>query len=472
VAPDKYSALIMQQWFERNGVIETALVISNESGEIGDEEEHKKEIAEYLRKKSDTYGDSKKYEDAMTKSFKKDAKGIELLIVVDKLLTGFDAPRDAVLYLAKPIRDHNLLQAIARVNRIFENELYPKTAGYIIDYSENARNISTAMALFGNYDEDDVRGALIDVKTKINEFRTKYDQLLNEFQGVPDDDHSYIEHLGSDPTRRKFKDKFNDLFVVWDELMNLRDFQTIFGEDKFDKMQLEMKKFSELKKTAELRYGEKVDFKKYEREIARILDQHVTANEVEVMTDEIKIFDAEFNKAIDEIGSDKSRAEAIAAQMSRTIRERFEKADESLYEKFSKRIQEILDAMRTSKIEDAEALAQMRLIGEEIEERKDDDLPESIGAVRGADILYRNMRDVAQVDNYDELVIGLAETVRKNARVDWHRNYEMKRQIRESLDDYLYENTKKDYYREHGESIVDAAMKLAEFNHTDFNFHA
>lgn len=55
------------------------------------------------------------------------------------MLTGFDAPRNTVLYLAKDLRDHNLLQAIARVNRLFENKKLPKTTGFIIDYSENAK---------------------------------------------------------------------------------------------------------------------------------------------------------------------------------------------------------------------------------------------------------------------------------------------------------------------------------------------
>ena len=68
--------------------------------------------------------------------------------------------------LAKDLHDHGLLQAIARVNRLFENKKFPKTTGYIIDYSENAKNIDTAMKLFGNYEENDVKGTLIDVGRK------------------------------------------------------------------------------------------------------------------------------------------------------------------------------------------------------------------------------------------------------------------------------------------------------------------
>lgn len=468
VAPDKYSALIMQRWFERNDAIETALIISDENGEISDEEEHKKEIADYLRKKSADYGDLKRYESAMIKSFKRDQKGIELIIVRDKLLTGFDAPRNTVLYLAKPIRDHSLLQAIARVNRIFDNENYPKTAGYVIDYSENAKNISSAMALFGNYDIDDVKSALIDVKKKIEEFNKLRDKVFDGFRGIEKSDHAYIKHLESEPTRRQFKDEFNKLYAVWDECMNLRDFPEILGRDKFNRLQLEMKKFSELKKTAELRYGDKVDFKKYNREIARILDQHVIADEVEVLTDEVKIFDVEFNAAIDDLGSDKSRAEAIAAQTTRIIGERYE-SDKVYYAKFSDRIKEILEAMHLAKIEDAEALKQLRIISNEVESKKDDDLPTSIVQTHGAGVLWRNLRKVIAVnDGYDEIIIGLADVIYDSARVDWYRNNEVKRQMRDKIDDYLYENRNKLDYTD-AEKIIDESMKLAEFNHEEFS---
>lgn len=117
----------------------------------------------------------------MIQSFKHNPEGIEIIIVVSKLLTGFDAPCNTVLYLTKDLHDHELLQAIARVNRLFENKKTPKTAGYIIDYSENAKNIQSAMQLFGNYDEKDVKGALIDVDQKVQELQSNYAKVHDLF---------------------------------------------------------------------------------------------------------------------------------------------------------------------------------------------------------------------------------------------------------------------------------------------------
>jgi type I restriction enzyme R subunit len=123
------------------------VVISDEHEDGDEADTHKKEVVTFLEKiRANQSIDN--YEKNVIESFKYNDDGIEIIIVVSKLLTGFDAPRNTVLYLAKDLHDHDLLQAIARVNRLFENKALPKTAGYIIDYSENAKNIQTAMKLF------------------------------------------------------------------------------------------------------------------------------------------------------------------------------------------------------------------------------------------------------------------------------------------------------------------------------------
>ena len=166
VAPSKYSAFLFQRYFQAHGVIQTAVVISDEHDDGDETDTHKQEVIAYLNSVRANHSSVSKYEKDVIDSFKYNDGGVEIIIVVDKLLTGFDAPPNTVLYLAKDLRDHNLLQAIARVNRLYENKKLPKTAGYIIDYSENAKNIDTAMKLFGSYDTEDVKGTLIDVGRK------------------------------------------------------------------------------------------------------------------------------------------------------------------------------------------------------------------------------------------------------------------------------------------------------------------
>lgn len=473
VAPSKHAALLMQHYFERRGKIRTALILSDENGEINEEERKKKDVADYLKDIKSKYAGLKTYEATMIEDFKNNPEGVELLIVVDKLLTGFDAPRNTVLYLAKRLQDHNLLQAIARVNRLYENPTYPKTSGFIIDYSENAANIQSAMQLFGNFNPDDVQSALIDVDDKIHELSQKYSVLLDLFKGVKDDSHTYIEHLRKEPTRRLFKEKYNELLRVYEECLALRSFTEKVNSDDLMRYRSDMKKFAELKKNAEILYGDHVDLKQYEREIGRILDQHIIADQARIMTDQIEVTDrAKLDEAIEQLGDPKSKAEAIAAQTIRRITER-RRADEALYARFSERIAEILHAMHEKKMADIEALRLLRELEAEVDAKHDNSLPRIIGEKRGADVLYRNLRGQLLVNDeglYRQIVLEITDVLQSYARVDWWRSYETKRQMRSHLDDYLYD----DIRQTHGvtlsyaqiDNIIEHVMTIAENNHS------
>ena len=257
VALSKYSAILFQKFFESHGKINTAVVISDEH-EDGDEENlHKKEVVGYLESVRKNHGGVEKYEKDVIDSFKHNEDGIEVIIVVDKLLTGFDAPRNTVLYLAKDLRDHNLLQAIARVNRLFENKKEkPKTAGYIMDYSENAKNIDTAMKLFGNYDENDVKGTLIDVSEKIDELEQSYSTLHDLFNEIKEssDDEVYLQFLSDQPKRETFYKTLNAFIKNLSECFVLQDFVHEFKH--LDLYKRELKKFVELRKSASLQYAD------------------------------------------------------------------------------------------------------------------------------------------------------------------------------------------------------------------------
>lgn len=476
VAPSKYAALLMQQYFMRRGKIQSTLILSDENGEISEEELKKQEVADYLRDIKSKYAGLKTYEDMMIEDFKNNPEGVELLIVVDKLLTGFDAPRNTILYLAKELKDHNLLQAIARVNRLFNNPGYPKTSGFIIDYSENAANIHNAMQLFGNFDPNDVKSTLIDVDEKIEELSQKYATLHDIFNGVPKDSHGYIEHLRDEPTRKLYKEKYNDLLRVYEECMTLRDFAEKISEDELKRYRNDLKKFAELKKNAELQYGDRVDLKQYEREIGRILDQYVTAEQAQVLTDEIDVTNRqELDRAIEQLSDPKSKAEAIAAQTTRRISER-RQDDEALYNRFSDRIAEIIRAMHEKKMADIEALRLLRELQSEVEERKDDSIPNAIHGAKGADVLYRNVRDILDFElgeeEYQKMILEITHTLQRYARVDWWRNYETKRQMRSHLDDYLYDQVKLgrnvNLSNEQIEAVIEKVMTLAENNHSLF----
>lgn len=472
VAPRKHVAVAMQKFFEREGNIQTAIVISDETDEIPEGNDNRLEVAEYIKNIKAKYTSLQKYEESAIESFTNSPDGVEIIIVVDKLLTGFDAPRNTVLYLAKELKDHNLLQAIARVNRLFDNDnpVAAKTSGFIIDYSENAANIHTAMQLFGNYEPGDVKSALIDVDEKVGELKQKYDELTDIFRGVPTDHQALLESLRDDPTRVQFNDRMNEFLKVFAECLSLESFAGKFDPAEIERYKRDAKKLQELKKSAALQYGDQVDLRKYQLELVKILDENIRAGEAEVLTSEIEITDRDkLNDAIEELSTSTSKAEAIAAQTERRISERRQQ-DEALYDKFSNRIKEIIEAMHAKKMADIEALEQLRLIDEEVEQKKDSDLPRFVQEIPGADIMYRNLRDKflgMNEETYESAVLGVTQIIQSSGTVDWWRTFETKRQMRSRLDDYLYEELHiQDYDRI--EAIIDTAMTLAENNHSVF----
>lgn len=481
VAPSKYSALLFHKVFEETGRLRTAVVVSEAQSHDDETDSHKQEVSDFLKKKSADYKDLESYEKAVTESFKNDPDGIEILIVVDKLLTGFDAPRNTVLYLTKDLKDHNLLQAIARVNRLFENTEKPKTKGYIIDYSENAQNIKSAMELFGSFDEEDVKGTLIDTATQIGELETSYGALENHFKTVRNkkDHQGYLDYLGDDKAGEQRRDEFYSLFNGFvrslDECMSLPDFSAKFAH--LDTYKLELKRYAELRKTAQLQFADKKDLSEYKRQLVHILDQYIDAEKVELLTEPININDtAAFEEALGSLGSDKSKAEAIASQMQRTISEQTDK-DPEFYRRFSEKIQDILKKMREGKMADIEALKKLKEAKAQMLEKRDDELPEALQNKKGADIFYRNLKCELESRGLNseqicKVILDVFEILKRETIIDWHRRSDTQRIIKNKLDDYLYDEVKLnmdiDLSHEALASMLDLIISLALENHELF----
>ena len=118
----------------------------------------REEVVRFWKKMMEKYGDEKTYNRSIVDSFKF-REDPEILIVVDKLLTGFDAPKNTVLYLDKPLKAHGLLQAIARVNRVEEDKDY----GYIIDYAGVLGELDPALktySAFADFEAEDIQGVI------------------------------------------------------------------------------------------------------------------------------------------------------------------------------------------------------------------------------------------------------------------------------------------------------------------------
>ena len=477
VAPSKFAAILFQKYFEQTGKIKTAVVLSDETGIIEEEDEHKKEVSVYLDTLKEKYRSIDSYERDVIDSFKNQEEGVEIIIVVDKLLTGFDAPRNTVLYLTKDLKDHSLLQAIARVNRLHENEEKPKTAGFIIDYSENAKNLQIAMQLFSNFDPKDLGHVLIDVGDKVKELETAYHEVHDFFNGVDKSDtEALLASLEHEDKRVEFYEHVRDFIRVFNECLALQDFTQVFGKH-IDQYQRELKSFAEIKKASVVRYADKVNLREYKGSLEKVLDTHITADEVELLTEQVNISDmAAFQKTLDTLGTDSAKAEAIAAQMERTIEEKLD-TDPEFYERFSEKIENILKKMRDGKLADVQALGELKQVREQLLEKQDDTLPPEIVQKRGADVLYRNItRDASALSlahtQWIELIVGIRNIITTQAIVDWQHNSETQRHMMSTVDDYVYDTVRVQWNIETTpevlRSIMEESITLAKQNHELF----
>lgn len=183
----KIEAIKYLEAFEELGDLNCAVVISppdqREGHEVVDEES-KDKVLNFWKQMMNRYGTPENYEDAIKDEFI-NGDELDLLIVVDKLLTGFDAPRATVMYIDKPMKEHILLQAIARVNRLYEGKDY----GLIVDYRGLLEKLDEAMQMYSgagleNFDPEDLKGAIYDVISIIGSLRQYYSDLWQIFASI------------------------------------------------------------------------------------------------------------------------------------------------------------------------------------------------------------------------------------------------------------------------------------------------
>jgi len=163
------------------------------------------------------YNTSKKEKEQIIADFKDPNHPLKLLLVCDMLLTGFDAPIEQVMYLDKPLRDHNLLQAIARTNRVYPN----KGCGKVIDYYGMTKNLFSAL----DFDEDIVSSAMMNIDELKKEFQKVLECLLELFMGINIEDPSYnnlrtcLQIFADNETKREyFKSKYSRLKILFEVL--------------------------------------------------------------------------------------------------------------------------------------------------------------------------------------------------------------------------------------------------------------
>ncbi|WP_018079451.1 type I restriction endonuclease subunit R [Thiobacillus denitrificans] len=487
VAPSKLAALKYKAFLDDIGEVSSEVIISAPDEREGfddvDDDESTDEVVAFWQRMMKRYGDAEAYETQIINAFKHGSDP-EILIVVSKLLTGFDAPRNTVLYLTRKLKEHTLLQAIARVNRLYDDDegAKPKEFGYIIDYAgvlgELDQALTTYSALEG-FEEGDLAGALTSINDEVRQLPQRHAELWDVFKTVANrqDEEAFEQLLADEKIRENFYERLSAYAKTLAIAMSSEEFITTTPENRFKAYKTDLKRFTNLKAAVKLRYAESIDYRDYEPKIQKLLDTHISANEVLRLNEPVNIFDsAAFQQIVEEQGHGKptaAKADMIAHATKRAITEHLDE-DPAFFEKFSKLIQQAIDDYRAGRISDLEYLKRASEIKDAVVNRKTDDVPAVLHGNDHAIACFgvlepyfgRHVADATQAKAVAaEAAVSIWAIVERNRVVGFWDNLDAQRRAMNEMDDFLYDQIRNErgipLTTEEMDEIINRSMQLA-----------
>ncbi|MBD1549592.1 type I restriction endonuclease subunit R [Roseibium aggregatum] len=456
VAPSKAAAVRFKEMLDEIGHVTSAIVISPPDDNEGNEEvdkESKDLVRAFWTKMMARYKTEDEYNRQIIDAFKGSGDP-EILIVVSKLLTGFDAPRNTVLYVCKSLKEHNLLQAIARVNRLYEGEGAEKQFGFIIDYEGLLGELDKALttySAFEGYEAADLVGTVHDVRAEIARLPQLHNQLWDLFKSVKNkkDMEQFEQFLADEAIRHEFYERLRAFSRCLHISLSSDKLLDVFDEAKIDAMKRDWKQFSELRRAVQLRYQETVDVKEFEPKIQKLLDDHVVAMPAETIIEMVNINDPDaLNAVVEESGvSTASKADRIASATRRTITEKMEE-DPSFYQRFSEMLAETIRDYREKRISEREYLNNVIDLASKVA-RKDhgraipgvikgnDDGQAFFGVLEG--VLKKTGGETLAADDVAEISLAIIGLVKAHHIVDVWSNDIAQNNMRNAIDDYFFD---------------------------------
>ncbi|ANE55317.1 type I restriction endonuclease subunit R [Methylomonas sp. DH-1] len=448
----KAMALRYKKYFDEFGDVTTEVVISPPDTREGNktvDEDALEDVQVFWKAMMAKYGNDEKYQESIINAFKY-SDDPEILIVVDKLLTGFDAPRNSVLYLDKRLKEHNILQAIARVNRLFEGKDY----GLIIDYrgifGELNEAIDTYAALENEgFDPEDVEGTLTDISEEIKLLPQRHTNVWEVFKEVENqkDLEAMQRHLEPEDRRQRFYEVLSLFAKTLQLALANAKFQDETPEMKIARYKDDLKYFLNLRQAVKQRFGEVVDYSAYETQIRNMVNKYIGADAVKQLISPVNVFAIdEFEHEIDSIEGDAAKADAIASRVKKTITEKMEE-DPALYKRLSELIDEAIAEHRAKRLSDLEYLKRIRETLDELRGKTSSELPDILTHRDEAKAYYGVIQEPMAAYSVPgvtpdvfaaETAVKLEEIIREHKIRDWTRNQDIKNLMLNEIEDYLY----------------------------------
>lgn len=407
----KSAAIKYKQYLDESGLIESAVVMSapdTREGNTSVDDSSTPEVTKWW-KENVANQDEGIYTKSIIERFEND-DNLKLIIVVDKLLTGFDEPKNAVLYIDKPLKEHNLIQAIARVNR-----LHPlKKFGLLIDYRGILGELDTTIAKYqklanrtqGGFDIDDLIGLYSQMSTEYKKLPSLYDALWDTFKSVKNK--ADIEQLRQVLVPKieeiegklvdvniKVRDTFYDRLTSFSSCLKVALQSASFFEDKSftedtrKHYKETLKQLSSLRQIAQQDAGERVDYDAYSLQIKKLMDRHVVGIEVRQPTGVYEVGKMGSSQKPENWSDEKTRNETdiiktrIAKKIEQDLRD-------------DPYAQEVFSSLLKKAIEEAEALFNhplkqyllFRSFEEKVDARELDEIPNKLNGSKYAQAYF------------------------------------------------------------------------------------
>ena len=440
VCDKKVSAIKYKEYLDEIGIVSCEVLISSIDEREGEESAYEKSTEkenQFWKKMMDEHGNSKSYEKNIISRFK-NQKDPEIIIVVDKLLTGFDEPKNTVLYLTRNLQSHKLLQAIARVNRIYPD----KEFGYIIDYYGVIENLDDALQLyssFEDFDDEDLAGTMTNISDEIKKLPQKHSDLWDIFKTIANkrDAEAYQQLLKDEAIRVLFYDKLAAFAKGLKLALSSIQFHKEVEEKVISRYKEDLTMFLKLRLAVVERYSDEIDYKQYEGQIQKLIDTHITTEKIETITELVNIFDKDkFQQEVENTTGKAAKADKIASRTAKHITEKMDE-DPAFYKKFSQMLRETIADYEAKRISEAQYLSRVQDIMNNVLAHTDNDIPEQLKG-----------RDVAKAF-YGLTVEALTEKIQDNVV-----RKEISTQTALQIDDLI-----QDAVLDNGKAIIDWQYK-------------
>lgn len=380
------------------------------------------------------------YEEDAKKLFKEQPANMKLLVVVDKLLTGFDAPSCTYLYIDKSMQDHGLFQAICRTNRLDGED---KPFGYVVDYKDLFKKVEKAIAVYSAEldPHDDGSDPQILLKDRLDRGKERLEaareaiKLVCEPVEAPKEELQYIHYFcGNTEIPEQLEERatqrgalYQQTVILFRAFANLADELKAAGysANEAAEIKAEVADYAKLRETIRKASGETIDLKAYEADMRHLIDTYIEADHAKVisMFDDVPLLDIIVKSGIaDAINtlpdSIKGNKDAVAETIANNVRSKILKEhlnDPAYYEKMSKLLDEIIADLK-AKRDDYEAyLKKVAELAKKVQQGTGDGLPPTMDTP-GRRALYNNL-------GMNESLVLAIDSEMKSSRPDgWRGN--------------------------------------------------